>query len=194
MEFRRWSTNITKDDKQAKLTFLIHGMEPELPTDISQLGDVLPDPRYPDWETQIEHHKEINKASRRARETYWGCGDKSVVMYFIEMSDSIGAHLERTGRKFWTQAGKYSHSYCEHILQDPWCHNLEVFLAEKDRLSTGADSQSSAKHYHLFDKHNMSRIKQILDKLNETEETYEGPIMIDPKSQIPIRPVIKLST
>ena len=91
---------IHKDDtKRATLTFLIHGMEPELPTDISQLGDVRPDPRYPDWEAQIEHHKEINKVSRRARETYWGCGDKSVVMYFLDMSDAIGSHLERTGRK-----------------------------------------------------------------------------------------------
>ena len=183
-----------------ELTFVIHGMEPELPTDPSLLADFLPDPRYPDWDAQIKHHELINAKSQRAREAFWGCRDRDVIICHLDMSDLIGAWLEHTGRMFWTQAGKYSHSYCEHILQDPWCHNHRVFQAEKERLSdtlhvrTNSDgSQSNLKHFHLFDKHNMSELRTILDTLNE-EDDYQGPVMVDPKHKLPISPKIELST
>ena len=39
---------ITRDDQRTELTFVIHGMEPELPTDMSHLDGALHDPRYPD--------------------------------------------------------------------------------------------------------------------------------------------------
>ena len=98
------------------LTFHLHGMEPELPIEIDDLSNMQHDPRYPSWDKQFEHHKKLNDMSRQARIQYWGCEDRSVIEYFLRLSDSIGAHLEDTGRKFWTQEGKYSHSYCEHIL------------------------------------------------------------------------------
>ena len=110
------------------LTFAIHGMEPELPTDLVDVEGMLPDPRYPDLELQLEHHKQINQCSKRARGLFWGCEDLGVILYHLNISDDIGSHLENTGRKFWTQSGVYSHSYCEHILQDPGAHNIKVFL------------------------------------------------------------------
>ena len=133
-------------------------MESELPTYLADFEGILPDPRYPNWELQLAHHKKINECSKKARGMIWGCEDRSVIEYFLRLSDSIGTHLEHTGRKFWTQSGKYSHSHCEHILQDPWTHNLNVFYAEKKRLTPpSADASDPPEHYHLFDRINMSQ-------------------------------------
>ena len=85
------------------LTFFIHGMEPELSTNPADFEGVLPDPRYPNWELQLAHHRKINECSKRARGRFWGCEDIQVIEYFLQFSDHIGSHLENTGRRLWTQ-------------------------------------------------------------------------------------------
>ena len=90
----------TSDGQSIELNTMVHGLEPELPIDIDQVENFLPDPRFPDWETQLNYHKRINDASRRARGCFWGTEHLSLILYFLKMSDDCGSHLERTGRKF----------------------------------------------------------------------------------------------
>ena len=55
-----------KINDNLSLSFQIHGMEHELPLEVDETT-MQPDPRYPCWEVQLAHHKELNDAIRQAR-------------------------------------------------------------------------------------------------------------------------------
>ena len=70
-------------------------------------------------------------------------------------------------------------------------------MKERYRLTEALNSQENNQegtyHYHLYDRHNMKKVRDMLDHLNKEGDTYEGPVMYDPKGKIPVQPTIKLA-